>query len=155
MIANIDAPRHQSRELLSFRVRDQRYCVDVMDVRELRGWTKVTPLPHAPDYICGVINLRGSVLPIVDLGARFRLGHADPMPRHVVIVVEIDGKLTGLLVDSVCDILTVAPEEVQAPPEAMGGDIHGLINGLLTIDGSVIGLVKLSAVVPPPESVAA
>ena len=88
-------------ELIAFRIEDQEYSVDIMSVREIRGWTAATPLPQSPDYVRGVINLRGTVLPIVDLSARLGLGTVEPTPRHVIIVVHIGKRIVGLLVDAV------------------------------------------------------
>src|SRR5579872_4111430 len=95
------------RELISFRIGAQEFCVDIMAVREIRGWTAATALPQAPAFVRGVINLRGAVLPIVDLGARLGLGVADPTARHVIIVAQVQNQIVGLLVDAVSDILTV------------------------------------------------
>ena len=148
-------PNNSLRELISFQVNAQRYCIDIMDVREIRGWTAATPLPHAPDYMRGVINLRGSILPIVDLSARFRLGPTTPTSRHVVIVVDVQGKLAGLLVDAVCDILAVADGQVQSTPDMLGEETHEFVEGLLTVDELMVGLVRLAAVMPPAEQIAA
>src|SRR5262245_43928106 len=104
-LSKSDADR---KELISFRIGKQEFCVDVMTVREIRGWTPTTPLPHAPQYVRGVINLRGVVLPVIDLGGRLGLQMAEPTARHVIIVARIAGQIVGLLVDAVCDILTVA-----------------------------------------------
>ena len=70
------------RELIAFRIGAQEFCVDIMSVREIRGWTPATPLPRSPGYMKGVINLRGTVLPIIDLGARFGLETSEPTARH-------------------------------------------------------------------------
>jgi purine-binding chemotaxis protein CheW len=150
-----DATDSELRELISFRVGEQRYCVDIMDVREIRGWTPTTPLPHAPDFMRGVINLRGAVLPIVDLAARFRLGASTPSARHVVIVVSIEDKLVGLLVDAVCDILAATDAQMQATPDMMGQDVQEFVEALLTVEDRMIGLVRLSAIMPSMESIAA
>ena len=96
-------------ELISFRIGAQEFCVDIMAVREIRGWTPATPLPQAPSYVRGVINLRGAVLPIVDLSARLGLGDTEPSVRNVIIVVRIGTRLVGLLVDAVSEILTARP----------------------------------------------
>ena len=150
-----DAIDNDIRELISFRVGEQRYCVDIMDVREIRGWTPATPLPHAPEFMRGVINLRGAVLPIIDLAARFRLEPSTPTSRHVVIVVEIDGKMVGLLVDAVCDILATTTAQMQATPDMMGQDVQDFVEGLLTVEDRMIGLVRLSAIMPNLECIAA
>ena len=141
------------REVIAFRVAEQEYCVDIMAVREIRGWTPATPLPRAPDFVRGVINLRGAVLPIVDMAARLGLGQSEPSARHVIIVVWIQGRLVGLLVDAVCDILT-PPEELQATPDMMGQE-QGFVEALLTIGDRMIGLINIANVLPQPESYAA
>ena len=89
------------RELIAFRIADQEFCVDIMQVREIRGWTPATPLPRTPSFMKGVINLRGAVLPIVDLGARLGLATSEPSARHVIMVVNVGGRTLGLLVEAV------------------------------------------------------
>ncbi|MCQ3971320.1 chemotaxis protein CheW, partial [Klebsiella pneumoniae] len=74
------------RELIAFRIGDQEFCVDIRSVREIRGWAPATPLPQSPAYVRGVLNLRGAVLPIIDLSSRLGLGTAEPSARHVIIV---------------------------------------------------------------------
>src|SRR5690606_9136287 len=104
------------RELIAFRIGDQEFCVDIMSVREIRGWTPATPLPHAQRYVQGVINLRGTVLPIIDLSARLGFGFTKPEARHVIIVVRSGDQEAGLLVDAVCDILSVTESMLQPTP---------------------------------------
>src|SRR4051812_31236560 len=93
-------------ELIAFRIGDQEFCIDVMSVREIRGWTPATAIPYAPPYVLGVINLRGAVLPIMDLSARLGMKPAEPTVRHVIIVTQVNRHTVGLLVDAVSDILT-------------------------------------------------
>jgi purine-binding chemotaxis protein CheW len=92
-----DAPR----EFIAFRIGVQEFCIDIMSVREIRGWTPATALPHAPPYVRGVINLRGSVLPIVDLAERLGFPPTDASARQVIIVVQVGAQIVGLLVDAV------------------------------------------------------
>ncbi len=106
-----------SRELIAFRISDQEFCVNIMSVREIRGWTPATPLPHAPAYVMGVINLRGVVLPIIDLSSRLGMKDAEPTARHVIIVAQMKTKVVGLLVEAVSDILTITEENIQPVPE--------------------------------------
>src|SRR5208337_1829190 len=94
-----------NRELIAFRVGRQEFCINVMMVREIRGWTAATSLPRSPRYVRGVINLRGAVLPIVDLAIRLGLPANEPTARNVIIVVQIGQQQVGLLVDAVSDIL--------------------------------------------------
>src|SRR5690606_32510676 len=103
-------------ELIAFRLGEQEFCVDIMSVRDIRGWTPTTPLPHSSDYVKGVINLRGAVLPVVDLAARLGFDPAEPSARHVIIITQVGNQTIGLLVDAVSDILTVNSSAIQATP---------------------------------------
>jgi purine-binding chemotaxis protein CheW len=100
------------------------------------------------------MNLRGSVLPIVDLAARLGLGVAEPTPRHVVMVVRINGQLVGLLVDAVCDILTIPESAVQAAPDLSDG-LKGLVRGLITFDDRMITWIDQDRILPPAQMEAA
>ena len=144
-----------SRELISFRIGEQEFCVDIMVVREIRGWTPATPLPRAPSYLCGVINLRGAVLPIVDLAARLGFDATDPTQRHVIIVAQIGRQVVGMLVDAVSDILTVSDEIVQPPPDVASEMVRNFVTGLLAIDGRMISLISLDRILPNAELEAA
>jgi purine-binding chemotaxis protein CheW len=144
-----------SRELISFRIGEQEFCVDIMVVREIRGWTPATPLPRAPSYLCGVINLRGAVLPIVDLAARLGFDATDPTQRHVIIVAQIGRQVVGMLVDAVSDILTVSDEIVQPPPDVASEMVRNFVTGWLAIDGRMISLIALDRILPNAELEAA
>ncbi len=145
----------QRRELISFRVRGQEFCVDIMDVREIRGWTQATTLPHSPDYVRGVINLRGAVLPVVDLSARLGLGDVEPTARHVIIVARIGTRTVGLLVEAVSDILTTTDDVIQATPDVACDTVRAFIKGILAIDGRMISMIALDNVLPDLEAEAA
>jgi len=139
------------RELISFRIGAQEFCVNIMEVREIRGWTPATALPQAPAFVRGVINLRGAVLPIVDLGARLGLGAADPTARHVIIVAQVQNQVVGLLVDAVSDILTVTDEEIQPTPDVASEMVRTFVRGLLAIDGRMVSFISLDRVLPDRE----
>ncbi|PTT77193.1 chemotaxis protein CheW, partial [Pseudomonas sp. HMWF010] len=94
-------------ELISFCIGEQEFCIDVKTVREIRGWTPATPIPHAPGYLKGVINLRGAIMPVIDLRNRLGLGVTIPETRHVIVVVECQDRLAGILVDAVSETFTV------------------------------------------------
>jgi purine-binding chemotaxis protein CheW len=147
-IQHTETVQAKGRELIAFRVGEQEFCVDIMAVREIRGWTAATPLPHAPDYVRGVINLRGVVLPVLDMAARIGLAAAEPSARHVIIVVCIGDQLVGLLVDAVCDILVAAEGEVQPTPSVASETVQALVCGLITRDERMIGLLALEQVLP-------
>jgi purine-binding chemotaxis protein CheW len=143
------------RELIAFRVSDQEFCVNIMAVREIRGWTPVTPLPHAPQYVMGVINLRGAVLPIVDFSLRLGMKSAEPTARHVIIVAQVKTKIVGLLVDAVSDILTVTDDNIQPTPEISSDLERQYARGILAIDRRMICLIELGALFNDAESEAA
>ncbi|MBB34674.1 MAG: chemotaxis protein CheW [Hirschia sp.] len=142
-------------ELIAFRIEDQEYSVDIMSVREIRGWTAATPLPQSPDYVRGVINLRGTVLPIVDLSARLGLGTVEPTPRHVIIVVHIGKRIVGLLVDAVSDILAVNDDALQPVPDVACNIVQSFLSAIITIEDRMISLVSLDKILPEEELVAA
>lgn len=139
------------QELIAFRIGQQEFCVDIMSVREIRGWTPATPLPHSQKFMCGVINLRGAVLPIIDLSACLGLGSADPEARHVIIVVRHGQQEAGLLVDAVCDILSITDEMLQQTPNVASDTVRSFIRGIIAVDGRMIGLVGLDRILPDAQ----
>lgn len=143
------------RELVSFRAGDQEYCVDIIAVREIRGWTPCTTLPQSPDYVCGVINLRGAVLPIIDFNARLGRGRTEPSARNVIIVTHIGARLVGLLVDAVSDILTVADDTIQATPDVACDTVKNFVRGILAMNDRMISLVSLDRILPELDAEAA
>ena len=142
-------------ELLSFRVGDSEYSVEIMSVREIRGWTRATSLPHSPSYVRGVINLRGAVLPVVDLAMRLGLDAEEPTERNVIIVVDIGGRTIGLRVDAVSDILSIPQGALQTPPEMSADRGHGFVRALTIFEGRMIRILDLPQVVPSANEVAA
>lgn len=137
-----------ARELIAFRIGDQEFCVNIMSVREIRGWTQATPMPHAPPYVMGVINLRGAVLPIIDMSARLGMKVAEPTARHVIIVAQVKSKVVGLLVEAVSDILTITEDNIQPVPEVSSDLEKQYARGILAIDTRMICLIELDALFP-------
>ena len=146
-----EAPAFLPREFISFRVGTQEFCVDAMAVKEVRAWSPATLLPRAPSYLRGVINLRGVIVPIVDLGERLNFPPHEPTEEHIVIVVWIERKLVGLLVDAVCDLVTTEVDAIETTSDLTGEDIHTLVKELITVEGRVIGLIALDQVMPSLE----
>ena len=146
---------HGGRELIAFRIGGQEFCVNIMSIREIRGWTPATPMPRAPAYVLGVINLRGAVLPIVDLSQRLGMKPAEPTIRHVIIVTQAGSRVVGLLVDAVSDILTVSDENLQPMPDITSDMERNFAKGILSVEGRMICLMELDAVFPNIESIAA
>jgi len=142
-------------ELIAFRIGDQEFCVNIMAVREIRGWTPATAMPQSPSYVMGVINLRGAVMPIVDLSARLGMRPTDATARHVIIVAQVRRKVVGLLVEAVSDILTVTEDNIQPTPEVSSDLVRQFARGILAIDKRMICLIELEALFPETESEAA
>jgi purine-binding chemotaxis protein CheW len=143
---------HEEVELISFKIDEQEFCLDIMAVREIRGWTRATPLPHSPSYVRGVINLRGAVLPILDLKARLGLGAAETSARSVIIVVQISGRLVGLLVDAVSEILATTKSAVQPTPNVACETVNKFVRGIIALEGRMVSWVSLDHVLPEQEA---
>ena len=155
MIETIKSDGSRTLEVLAFRVGNQDFGVDVISVREIRGWTPATPLPHAPNFLCGVINLRGIVLPIVDLAARLGFAPAEPTARHAIVVAQLGEQVVGLLVDGVSDILTIDLTKVQPTPEVASSVAKSFVRGVIPVDGRMISLLALNTVLPALDQHAA
>jgi purine-binding chemotaxis protein CheW len=135
-------------EVVAFRVGEQEFCIDIMAVREIRGWTQATSLPHVPEYVRGVINLRGTVLPVIDLAVRFGGSSSKGSARDVIIVTQIGSQLVGLLVDGVSDILTINRSAIQQTPNVASELAETFVKGLIALDGRMISLIDLEDVLP-------
>jgi purine-binding chemotaxis protein CheW len=143
------------REFITFEVGGQLFGLDIMAIREIRAWTPVTKLPRVPHYVAGVVNLRGTVLPVVDLAARLGWEETRATPRHAIIVTQVHGQARGLIVDSVSDIVTIASEALQSPPGASHDGIVPFIEGLAAIEEQmvmILDLDKLNADAVLPEA---
>jgi len=130
-------------QFISFAIGDDQYGVDIMAVREIKGWSGITHLPKQPDYMRGVLNLRGVMVPIIDLRCRFGQGMTEATPMHIVIIVQIDGVQVGLLGDRVLDIVSVEPPQVQPVPRIAQASRIDFLSGLVTVNGAMIALIDL------------
>jgi len=148
------APPAAGARVVAVRLGRQEFALDIMSVREIRGWSPPIPLPGAPAYVQGVSDLRGLVIPIVDLAARLGLAPTVAGANSVVVVAEVRGRLVGLLVEAVSDLLEVDPSRLQPTPEIGGAEPSNMIQGLFDIDGRILGLVAIDALVPPNLPVA-
>ena len=137
-----------ARELIAFAVGKQEFCIDVMSVREIRGWTPATVLPHSQSFVRGVINLRGAVLPIVDLASRLGFESTEASDRNVIIVADIGVQVVGLLVDAVSDILTITDDMIQPTPDVASETAKTFVRGLIPMEGRMISLIGLERVLP-------
>jgi len=133
-------------QLIAFSIGEQTYGVEITTVREIRAWNGATPLPNTREYVRGVINLRGTIVPIFDLRARFGDGQTNATKNHVVVVMSVGEKWVGILVDAVSDILTVGKEEIHSVPEGNALDTD-LLSGIVTHESRMVGLIDLNAIV--------
>ena len=140
-------------EYLSLRIDENEYSVEIMSVREIRGWTRTTSLPHAPPFVRGVINLRGTVLPVVDLAVRLGLEASEPQERNVIIVVDVGSRVMGLRVDAVSDILSFSDDQLQPPPDMTSKS--RFVRALTILDDRMVRILDLEAVLPSNEEIAA
>jgi purine-binding chemotaxis protein CheW len=132
-----------STHFVSFAIGDDQYGVDIMAVREIKGWSGVTCLPKQPDYVRGVLNLRGAMVPIIDLRCRFGQGMTEATGVHIVIIVQIADRQVGLLADKVLDIVSFNSSQVQPVPQVTQASRTEFLSGLVTVDGTMIALIDL------------
>jgi len=134
-----------TRQIITFGLGNEVFGMDVMVIREIRAWTPTTRLPHAPAFIVGVLNLRGTVLPVLDLSGRMGWQPTSPSERHVIIVAEIDDQLCGLIVDAVSDILTVNEGDMQPPPTGASLSDTPFLEGVVTTDEHMVMIIDRTA----------
>ena len=133
----------KTREMITFLVGGQEFGIDVMSVREIRVWTPATPIAHAPSYVAGVINLRGTVLPIIDFAARLGFPPAEPTTRHAILVAQIGDQTVGLLVEGVSEILTITEDLIQPTPDVASEIAREFVSGIVATQNRMISLVAL------------
>jgi len=134
-------------EFVSLRAGGQGYCVEITSIREIRRWRTVTSLPNSDKSILGVMNLRGSVIPIIDLAARLGLQMTEVGPRSVVVVVAVGNRVIGLLVEAVSEILSIAADEIQPNPTQSHDGNDGQVVGLVSVDDEMLKILALETIV--------
>ena len=142
-------------QFVSFAIGTHQYGVDIMAVREIKGWTDITHLPKQPDYVRGVLDLRGIIVPIVDLRCRFGQGLTETTPLHIVIIVQIDGRQVGLIGDRVLDIVTVEANQIQQVPDTGARGEASFLAGIVTHDDVMIALIDLPNLLAAPVDLGA
>ncbi len=136
-----------SLQFVSFAIGDDQYGVDIMAVREIKGWVDITHLPKQPEHVRGVLNLRGAIVPIMDLRCRFGQGLTATTPLHIVIIVQIEGRQIGLIGDRVLDIVSVDAGQIQQVPRASSAAPSDFLAGLVTHETGMIALIDLPSLV--------
>jgi purine-binding chemotaxis protein CheW len=137
-------------QFISFAIDGDQYGVDIMAVREIKGWSEITHLPRQPNYVRGVLNLRGVIVPIIDLRCRFGQGLTEATMLHVVIIVQIEQQLVGLLADRVSDIISVDPPKIKQVPKVAQSSRLDFLSGIVTIDNVMIALIDLHNLLSRP-----
>lgn len=136
-------------QIVCFTIGEQTYGIGIDAVREIRAWSATTTLPNTPDFVRGVVNLRGTIVPILDLRARFGQGRTDPSKAHVVIVIQVAQRLVGMLVDTVSDIVKVSTGQVKEVPDVGGTAAKECLDGLIAVDDQMIALVSAERILAP------
>lgn len=134
-------------EIVSFHLGDQEFCIDIMAIREIRGWAPVTPMPHTPPYVLGLINLRGAVIPVIDMACRLGMKMTEPSERSAIIVTDIAGKLVGLLVEQVSDMMTINSEDLQPAPEIIPEAQRAFCRGIVALEKSMVCFLNLDTII--------
>ena len=134
-------------QYLTFLLDGEEYGVDILRVQEIRGWERTTPIPNTPDYVLGVINLRGTIVPIVDLRRRFGLEMREHGPKTVVIVLRVEAegreRTMGIVVDAVSDVYNIPEAEVVPPPDLGGAISVDFVRGLATVEGKMVVVLDI------------
>ena len=136
-----------SYEYITFEIGDRRLGIDAMAIREIRAWSPAMPLPNAPSYVRGVVNLRGVVLPVLDLSERLGWGTTEPSGRHVIIVVRTAEQLQGIIVDAVSDIVTLNPGTIQPVPDIGQSTAAAFLEGIATVDDRLVMILGLDRII--------
>ena len=138
-------------EYLAFTLGREEYGIDILRVQEIRGYEPVTRIANSPAFIKGVVNLRGTIVPVVDMRIKFNLGEPSYDQFTVVIILNIGGRVVGMVVDSVSDVMTLAPEQVKPAPEIGTTFDTDYLIGLGTLDDRMLILVDIDKLMSSPE----
>ena len=142
-------------QYLTFMLAGEEYGVDILRVQEIKGWDKATPIPNTPDYVRGVMNLRGTIVPIIDLRMRFTMDRIDYGPTTVVIVLRVESegrdRIMGIVVDAVSDVYAVPTEELRPSPD-FGGNVNvEFVRGLATVDEKMVIILNIDKLLNSDE----
>ena len=142
-------PSMVEEQFLTFKLCGQEYGISALKVQEIKGWEKVTPIPNSPAYIRGVLNLRGLIVPVIDLRLRFNIEEIGYTPVTAIVVVNISERLAGLVVDSVSDVIEVSDDQRCVAPDFEGHEDREFISGLAQIDGKLLILLDVDRLINP------
>lgn len=143
-LESITSVDDDSEQYLSFLLGDEEYGVEILRVQEIKGWDQVTHIPNSPHYLCGVLNLRGTIVPIVDLRLRFDMLPKKYTPTTVVVVLKVEGatqRTVGIVVDGVSDAHNVVPADIKPTPDFGSSVSTEFISGLVTLEGDSMMMI--------------
>lgn len=141
----------EDQQYLTFNLADEYYGVDILKVQEIKGYTTVTRIPNTPDYLKGVLNLRGTIVPIVDLRMKFGMGITEPTSFTVVVVVNVRNRVMGFLVDAVSDVLDLNAKNIQPPPELGSAVDINFVAGIGNANDRLVTLLDIDRVLTEDE----
>ncbi|WP_086479417.1 chemotaxis protein CheW [Oceanospirillum sanctuarii] len=148
---NSEYGRLLGQEYLTFSLGDEHYAVDILKVQEIRGYGAVTKIANAPSFIKGVINLRGVIVPIIDLRIKFNLGKAHYDEFTIVIVLNLANRVVGMVVDGVSDVVSLAGDEIKNPPDFSANFDSEYILGLATVDEQMLIIADIEKLMSSEE----
>lgn len=150
-----EANQSKQLEFVTLVAGGQNFCIEITQIREIRRWSLVTVLPHSPSHVLGVINLRGAVIPIIDLAEKLGFDKIEPSERHVIIIAAIEERIVGLLVESVSEILGVSPDMVRETPRNSEDQTTRATPGIIPVGDDMTKVINLAALLPNQEQAAA
>lgn len=154
MSAMIDPKQTSKMEFVTLVAGGQSFCIEITQIREIRRWSPVTILPHSPVHVLGVINLRGAVIPIIDLAAKLGFDPIKPTERHVIIITAIEDRIVGFLVESVSEILGVDKGAVKETPKSPEDITSKVVDGIIPGEDDMTKIINLKALMPTEPSAA-
>lgn len=149
--ASVATDNNRVREYLTFRLGDEHYAIDILTVKEIRGYESVTRIANAPEHVKGIINLRGEIVPIVDLRLCFGVGNSGYNEFTIVIVLHIHQRIVGIVVDSVSDVITLDQAELKPPPDFGVAFDHRYLIGLAAVHDDMIIVVDIGKMISSDE----
>ena len=141
----------EDHQYLTFNLADEYYGVDILKVQEIKGYTSVTRIPNTPDYLKGVLNLRGTIVPIVDLRMKFKMGATAPTSFTVMVVVNVRNRIMGFMVDAVSDVLDLNVKQIQTPPELGSAVNIDFVAGIGNANDRLVTLLDIDRVLTEEE----
>jgi len=151
MNARANALAERPREYLTFRLGEEEYGIDILKVQEIRGYEQPTRIANAPSFIKGVVNLRGVIVPIVDMRLKFGLGSAEYNDFTVVIILNLGARVVGMVVDSVSDVMELSPDQIRNTPEIDSVVDSSYITGLGTLNDRMLILIAIEKLMGTAE----